>query len=280
MDAQAVMILVISFFLVDYIWETVLTVTNMRHMKTHAEDVPDFMEPGKNMETIRRSVEYSLVKSRFSILVSSFSAVFLLVLMALSFFGRIDSWLSGFNLGLYVHGIVYLFSMGLVFSLFSLPAGLFGQFVIEKRFGFSTMTPGLFFMDRFKGLVIGAVLGIPLLMVLFWFMETTGTWWWLFASGFFVIFQFVVSILYPTVIAPLFNKFHPLPEGELKQKISALMEKQGYKASGIFIMDGSRRSRHSNAYFTGMGRAKRIVLFDTLVQSMTPDEITAVFAHE
>ena len=184
------------------------------------------------------------------------------------------------GLGGYFEGILYVFLVSSAFSLFSLPFDLYSRFVIEEKYGFNRMTLGLFIMDMLKGALLSVLLGVPLLLGLFWFIDRTGSYWWLFAFLGFSVYQLVVSFLYPSLIAPLFNKYSPFDEGTLKEKILTLAKELGFRTSGIYLMDGSRRSRHGNAYFTGLGRTKRIVLFDTLVDSLEEDETLAVLAHE
>jgi len=161
-----------------------------------------------------------------------------------------------------------------------LPTGLYATFVIEGRFGFNKTTLKLYLIDKLKSFLVSLVIGIPFLFGVFYLMEESGPYWWLWAFLFILAFEILMVILYPTLIAPLFNKFEPLKEGELRQRILTLAEKTGFKTSGIYTMDGSRRSTHSNAYFTGLGRVKRIVLFDTLVEQMTAGQGLAVLAHE
>ena len=165
-------------------------------------------------------------------------------------------------------------------TLLSLPFELYEEFHIEKKFGFSMMTLQLWIMDQIKGLVVNAVLLVPLLMVMLLLLEKTAGWWWLPVGTVFVLFSFVISVVYPRFIAPLFNKFTPVTDVVLKDRLSALMAKTGFKAEGVYVMDASKRSRHSNAYFTGFGKSKRIVLYDTLVQQLSVDEIEAVLGHE
>ncbi|MBN1522946.1 MAG: M48 family metallopeptidase [Spirochaetales bacterium] len=280
MEATTIVFVFLGFFIAENVWETLLLILHLRYISSHKDDIPAFVDQEEGREKMHKSVDYSITRGRFSLVASVFSAALLLVIVFAKLLGMLDVWLAGFSLGMYLHGLVFLGIVSFAFSLFSLPFSIYSQFVIEKHFGFNTMTPLLFVFDRLKGLVLGLLLGVPLLLGLFWFMETTGSFWWLFAAGFVVVFQLVVSVLYPTVIAPLFNKFQPLPEGELKEKIQQLLIKLKYRTAGIFIMDGSKRSKHSNAYFTGFGKTKRIVLFDTLVDTLSPEEITAVFAHE
>ena len=161
-----------------------------------------------------------------------------------------------------------------------MPTDLYSTFKLEARFGFNKTTWKLYLTDKLKGLLLGILIGLPFLWVVLWLMEATGSYWWIWTFFFVSGFQLLMVIVYPTLIAPLFNKFEPLPEGELRNRILRLAEQVGFKTNGIFSMDGSKRSAHSNAYFTGIGKTKRIVLFDTLIAQMTIDQGLAVLAHE
>jgi STE24 endopeptidase len=176
--------------------------------------------------------------------------------------------------------VLFCLGVGVMFSLASLPSDLYSTFGIESRFGFNKTTLSLYFSDKLKGLILGIMIGGPFLYVVLWLMQATGEYWWIWAFVFIAMFQLLMIIIFPTFIAPWFNKFEPLPSGELRDRIMALAKQIGFKASGIFVMDGSKRSAHSNAYFTGIGKAKRIVLFDTLIEQMTIDQGLAVLAHE
>jgi STE24 endopeptidase len=168
----------------------------------------------------------------------------------------------------------------LIAGMLGLPLSWYRAFVIEERFGFNRMTLGLWLGDIVKGALIGAALGIPLLLLILWLMGRAGAWWWLGAWVVWVAFQALVLVLYPTVIAPLFNKFRPLTDAGIRERIERLLARCGFAAKGLFVMDGSKRSAHGNAYFTGFGAARRIVLFDTLISRLAPEEIEAVLAHE
>jgi STE24 endopeptidase len=176
-------------------------------------------------------------------------------------------------------GILLVFSVSLIFAAAALPFSLYGQFVVESRFGFNRMTAGTFILDRLKGLALSVVLGAPLLYLVFRLVRTSPLWWlWAFlaASG----LQLLLAVLYPRLIAPLFNRFTPLPQGEVREQVEDLARRLGFRVRAISLMDGSRRSTHGNAYFAGLGRARRIVLFDTLLSSLSPSQVTAVLAHE
>lgn len=177
-------------------------------------------------------------------------------------------------------GVGLIFSLILLSSLVELPLGIWNTFVLEQRFGFNRTTPGRFIKDLLLQLLLALLLGTPLLLAVLWLMERAGSWWWLAAWGVWIGFMLLMIWIYPTLIAPLFNKFTPLQEGPLKQRIEQLLERCGFTSKGIFIMDGSRRSGHGNAYFTGFGSNKRIVFYDTLADSLEGDEMEAVLAHE
>jgi STE24 endopeptidase len=168
----------------------------------------------------------------------------------------------------------------LIGSLLEMPFDLYSTFRIEQRFGFNRMTWKLYLADMLKGAVVGALIGLPIAALMLWIMGAAGSLWWLWAWGAWMVFNLLILVLYPTVIAPLFNKFEPLADESLKARVQALMTRCGFAAKGLFVMDGSKRSAHANAYFTGFGAAKRVVFFDTLLSKLSPGEVEAVLAHE
>ena len=176
--------------------------------------------------------------------------------------------------------LALLAAFALIGGLLDLPFELYSTFRIEQRFGFNRMTPRLFVIDLLKNTAVGALIGLPLAALILWIMGAAGGLWWLWAWGAWMAFNLLLLVLYPTVIAPLFNKFEPLADAALKERVQALMQRCGFAAKGLFVMDGSRRSAHANAYFTGLGAAKRVVFFDTLLQRLSPGEVEAVLAHE
>jgi STE24 endopeptidase len=191
-----------------------------------------------------------------------------------------DAWSSAFTAGGYAHGIALVVSAIAVSSLIDLPFSVYRTFVVEAKFGFNRMTPRLFLADLAKQTALGAALGIPVLGAVLWLMNRMGESWWLYVWLFWIGFNLVVLTIYPTVIAPLFNKFSPLEDATLRSRIEGLLDKCGFRSRGLFVMDSSKRSSHGNAYFTGFGAAKRIVLFDTLITRLAPAEVEAVLAHE
>ena len=280
MSADQILALYLILFAIEYGWETLLSFLNMRYVKAHADSPPPAFREIMDMETYRKTVAYTLTRSRFGLIQSTASSLFLLFIILSGSLGRLAQWLGAWELHPYLHGIVYIFLLSAIFGLFHLPFKIYSIFVIEERFGFNKMTWKLFLIDGLKQQVLSIVILTPLLWMLFWFMDNSGAYWWIYAFAFLAGFQLLMVFIYPTVIAPWFNKFTPLPEGSLKEKIVQLAQKVRFHISGIFVMDGSKRSKHSNAYFTGLGKAKRIVLFDTLVESLDEDQVVSVLAHE
>ncbi|MCB9228324.1 MAG: M48 family metallopeptidase [Deltaproteobacteria bacterium] len=231
-----------------------------------------------------KTLAYTTDKESFDRLSSSFQLILLLFFLSFGGFGLVETWalhlatISG--CGTIGTGLFFFAMLGLLSLLTSLPWSYYSVFFIEEKHGFNRQSRAGFFSDMIKSLLVSAVMGGILLSVLFWLMETFGPWWWLLAWGFVVLFQLLTVLIYPTVLAPLFNQFTPLEDGGLKDQIMQLARKVGFRASGIFVMNASIRSTHGNAFFTGLFSEKRIVLFDTLKESMKNHELLAVLAHE
>jgi STE24 endopeptidase len=254
---------------------------HVQHIARCRDHVPANFSPTIGLEAHQKAADYSTAKTRLGVIDILIGAVVLLVLTlggALQFLS--DAWRAVFDAGGFAHGIALIVSVAAIASLIDLPLTLYRTFVIEARFGFNKMTLKLFFADLVKQTLLGAALGIPLLAAVLWLMQRMGDAWWLYVWLTWIVFNLLVLTIYPTFIAPLFNKFSPLEDASLKSRIEALLAKCGFKAQGLYVMDGSRRSSHGNAYFTGFGAAKRIVLFDTLIARLAPSEIEAVLAHE
>ena len=280
MSANGILVLYLVFFVLEYAWGTVLSLLNLGHVRANSAAVPRAFAGAIDHDTYARSVSYTLTRGRFGLLSGTFASAVLLAVLLSGFLGIVDQAARLLPIHPWLQGIVVIAAVSLLFWLAALPFSLYSTFSIEKRFGFNRTTPALYVVDTLKGFAISAVIGIPVLLGLFWFMDRTGRFWWIWAFAAMSLFQLVMSILAPLVIAPMFNKFTPLPDGELKDAIVSLAERLRFRTRGIFVVDSSKRSRHSNAYFTGLGRAKRIVLFDTLVESSTKEEILSVLAHE
>jgi STE24 endopeptidase len=279
-NASGVLLLYIVFFLARLAADVVLDALNLAHVRGKAAAVPQPFLGTIDAGTYARSVSYTLSRGRFGLLSEALSSAALLAVVLTGFLGTLEGLTAALPIHPYLRGVLFIGIVSLLFWLLQLPFSLYSTFSIEARFGFNKTTPRLFVVDTLKGLGVGAVIGVPVLLGLFWFMDRTGRLWWVWAFAAVSLFELVMSVLAPLVIAPLFNKFTPLPAGPLKERITELARTLGFRTRGIFVVDGSRRSRHSNAYFTGLGKAKRIVLFDTLVSGSTVDEIAAVLAHE
>jgi STE24 endopeptidase len=279
-NAADIRLIYLIFLFLELGWESFLNVLNIRQIHKNREKIPEMFAASIEEDAYKRAVLYNLERGRFSLVSNIFTSLFTPLLIFSGALGSLDALLRGLGMPSYFTGILFIFAVSLIFYFLSLPFSLYSHFVIEERYGFNNMTFRLFVKDAVKGLLLSALVFAPLLLALFWFMDTAGNLWWLIAFAFTAAFQIFISLVYPLLIAPLFNKFTPLEEGSLKEKISALARKLSFGVQGIFVMDGSRRSHHSNAYFTGLGRLKRIVLFDTLTASLSEEEILAVLAHE
>jgi STE24 endopeptidase len=255
----------------------------IRHVARHRDAVPSAFAATISLESHRKAADYTIAKTRFGMLETAFGAA---LLLGWTLLGGIDS-LNQFILrtGLADHGslapqLALLAGFGLISGLLDLPFTLYSTFRIEERFGFNKMTFGLWLADLVKSTLVGIVVGLPIVALILWLMGSAGSMWWLWAWGAWMGFNLLVLVLYPTVIAPMFNKFKPLEDETLKARVTALMQRCGFAAKGLFVMDGSKRSAHANAYFTGFGAAKRVVFYDTLLKQLSPGEVDAVLAHE
>ncbi len=280
MTNQGILILYLIFFGADFLFNNFLTLLNIRELLKNKSSVPHDFKKFIDQEAYTKSVEYTYSRSLFAIASGIFNSFLLLMYILSGVFGKIDTFIGQYGFHPYMEGLFYIFSISIIFYLPGLPFTIYSQFRIEEKFGFNKMTPGLFVKDQLKSLVISGIIISIILPVLFLFMDKSGSYWWITASVAFILFQLVLSIVYPLLIAPLFNRFTPLDDGDLKDSLSKLADKLSFRTKGIYIMDGSKRSGHSNAYFTGIGKSKRIVLYDTLVSSLKKDQLAAVLAHE
>ena len=283
---QLVIDFVVAFLALEFLVEFVLNELNLKYVQAHstARQIPEFISGKITPDEYQKSAEYTLAKGRFARWSEIYGRLVTLAVLFSGFlplFDRLAETLAAALPGwTYAHGIIFCFGVGVIYSLSALPLDLYATFQLESRFGFNKTTWRLYLADKLKGLLLGAIIGTPFIWVVLWLMDAAGRYWWLWAFAFIAVFQCVMIVVYPVLIAPLFNRFEPLKEGEFHDRIMALAQKVGFQTSGIFSMDGSKRSGHSNAYFTGIGKAKRIVLFDTLLDQMTTDQGLAVLAHE
>ena len=257
-----------------------LLLRQMRHVWTHRDAPPTAFLGIIPLEEHRKAAAYTLAKARLGL-------AHLTVETALLLFFTLGGGLQWLHDGLAARldspllaGAALLLGLGLISAVAELPLSALGQFRVEARFGFNRQTPAGFVADLAKQALLGLLLGSPLLLLVLWLMGVMGENWWLWVWGVWMGFNLLILAVYPTFIAPLFNKFTPLADASLKERIERLLDRAGFKASGVFVMDGSRRSSHGNAYFTGLGKNKRIVFFDTLLSQLSPDQIEAVLAHE
>jgi STE24 endopeptidase len=252
----------------------------VRFVSAHRGAVPGRFTQTISLESHQRAADYTIARTRLTMVEIVVGAVLLIVLTLLGLLQWLNTAITGWLGHGLVAQLVLIAAVGIITSLVDLPFEYYRQFVVEARFGFNRMTRKLFVMDLLKTVALGVALGLPLVAAVLWLMGRAGALWWLWAWALWVGFNSLVLVLYPTVIAPLFNKFEPLDDASLRQRIESLMARCGFAAKGLFVMDGSRRSAHGNAYFTGFGAAKRIVFFDTLLSRLSGDEIEAVLAHE
>lgn len=252
----------------------------VRHVAQHRDQVPAAFAHTISLDAHQKAADYTMAKARVGVADMGLDA---LTLVAWTLLGGLDllnqvtlDWL-GVGMS---QQIMLVVSFSLIGGLIGLPLSLFQTFGIEQRFGFNNTTPKLWVSDMLKGLLVGMVLGLPILWLVLWLMQAGGTLWWLYTWAALVAYQLFVMWIAPNVIMPLFNKFTPLEDATLKDRVTALMTRSGFTAKGFFVMDGSRRSAHSNAFFTGFGAAKRVVFFDTLLAKLNGDEMEAVLAHE
>jgi STE24 endopeptidase len=253
---------------------------NAGNVRAHAGAVPEALKGVVDSSTYTKSVEYTLAKSRFHQCELTYDAAMLVVVL----FSGLLPW--AFELFCCAWGQTpwamgaFLFVIGVGLSIPDLPFSWYAQFRLEGRFGFNTTTWKLWWTDRLKGLILGIALGYPLLVLVLFIVQWTGPSWWCWAWLAVMVFQLLMAVLAPVLILPLFNKFTPLPEGSLRERLLKLAERTAFRAKSVQVMDGSKRSRHSNAFFVGFGRFRRIVLFDTLIQQLREPELEAVLAHE
>jgi STE24 endopeptidase len=260
-----------------------LATRQMRHVAAHRDVVPAAFASTVTAAAHHKAADYTLAKGRFGLLHSAFGAAMLLgwtllggldALNALVLDAVLPSW------GPMAYQLALLAAFALISGMIDLPFEWFSTFRIEQRFGFNRMTLRMWVVDLLKGVAVGAAVGLPLAALILWLMGAAGGLWWLWAWGAWMAFNLGLLVLYPTVIAPIFNKFEPLADEALKSRVQTLMQRCGFAAKGLFVMDGSRRSAHANAYFTGLGAAKRVVFYDTLLARLTAGEVEAVLAHE
>ena len=260
-----------------------LATRQIRHVAKHRNQVPAAFASTITLAAHQKAADYTIAKARLGLLEMAFASALLLgwtLLGGIDLLNRaiVNSGLTAY--GSLVPQLVLLAAFGLISGLLDLPFTLYKTFRLEERFGFNKMTFKLWLADLVKSTGVGVVVGLPIVALILWLMGSAGSLWWLWTWVVWMGFNLLVLVLFPTVIAPLFNKFKPLDDEALKARVTALMQRCGFAAKGLFVMDGSKRSAHANAYFTGFGASKRVVFYDTLLQQLNPAEVDAVLAHE
>lgn len=273
-------IVFLLFYLAYLVVEIGLDILNLRHMDKHKHNIPDLFVGIYSEQDYKKSIEYTKAKTHLKIVGLVIKSAFLFALILTGFFGALDMWLAGIIADPFWRGLAYPFAVFAIFYVFGLPQSYYHQFVLEERFGFNRMDIKTFVTDQVKAIFLSVLLGLPLLAALLWIIKESGESWWIFGFALIMGFQLFTAAIYPVFLAPLFNKFTPLVEGSLKTKIENLAKDLQFRMAGIFTIDGSKRSSHSNAFFAGLGAMRRIVLFDTLVEKHSENEIVGVIAHE
>ena len=275
MNVYAVVILAALF--VEFGASFVANVLNLRSLR---RDLPPEFRDVYDAEAYSRTQAYTRARTRFNLLVSAFDLALLLAFWFLGGFAWLDDELRRLELGDVATGVLFIGALGLFKGIASLPFEIYSTFVLEERFGFNRTTPKTFLLDLAKGALLGVVIGVPVLAAILYFFEATGPAAWIWAWLLVTLLGLLLQHVLPTWILPLFNKFEPLPDGELRDAISDYAEREGFALSGVYMIDGSRRSSRANAFFTGFGKNKRIALYDTLVEKHSVRELVAILAHE
>lgn len=275
-----ILIIFIILLLLKLVTSATLDWINLRYAQARVNEVPASFRDFIDLPTYQKSVDYTSAKTYFGLVSDLYDALLLAIVLLvgiLPFF--FEMFTEYFGYGVWGQALVLIF-LSFILSLPALPFEWWSTFKVEERFGFNKSTQKLWFMDKIKGSVIGFVISYPLLTLLLYLVSAAGSLWWVWGFTVFFIFQLIMVVVYPMFIMPLFNKLEPMEDGVLKSRLFALADRTGFQANTILVMDGSKRSGHSNAFFSGFGRFRRIVLFDTLIEQMETDELEAVLAHE
>lgn len=277
---NTILIAFIFLLILKFVTSTILDAINLGYVKRQSAAVPESFRGFIDLPTYRKSIDYTVAKTRFGLVNDFYDSVILAVVILSGLLPWLYVSLSAvLGYGIWGQALV-LFVIAIVLGSPGLPFDWWSTFRLEERFGFNKSTKKLWVVDKIKGLAIGFVIGYPLLALLIFLVTSAGTLWWVWGFAVFFLFQLVMVVAYPMFIMPLFNKMEPMEEGELKDRLFALADRTGFKAQTILVIDGSKRSGHSNAFFSGFGRFRRIVLYDTLIEQMGHEELEAVLAHE
>jgi STE24 endopeptidase len=273
------LVIIIVLYVLTQAADAILEYLNFRHLKKHGDEIPEEFKDVITPDLMTRSKKYTIAKIKFG----AYSTVFNQAMTLIFIFGILNyynDYLHNLNLSFILTGLIFMMVLTYTKTLLNLPLNFYRVFILEKRFGFNNMTLKLWFFDLIKGFVVSSILLSVMIVGAFWLIQTLPHIWWLPVCGFFVAFTVFVIYISPYVLEPLFNKFTPIEDKELESEIKSVLEKGGINIQGVYRMDASKRTNHSNAYFTGIWRVKRIVLFDTLLKQLNKEEIIAVLAHE
>ena len=273
-------IIFILFLLVTSGVQLWLSLRQAKHVAAHRSAVPDEFADKITLKEHQKAADYTYAKGSFGRLNLVIGTVVLLLWTLGGGLEWLDNLVRSYNLGPLSTGVAVIIAFSIISSIVDIPSSLYSTFVIEEKFGFNKLSLKVFFIDMLKGALLSVVIGIPLILLVLWLMESAGELWWLYAWAALTAFSIAMMWAYPKFISPIFNKFEPLEEGEVLDRVKGLLTKTGFNSDGVFVMDGSKRSSHGNAYFTGFGKTKRIVFFDTLLKGLSPKQVEAVLAHE
>lgn len=273
-------ILFLSFLFIEQVIEIYLSFRNRISIKNNKNEVPDDFKETISLKDHKKAAEYQLTLIHFGFFFRIYGLLVLLLWTIGGYLSRLSLYSSTITNNDYLNGILLLLSIIVINLILSLPVSLLRTFHIEDKYGFNNTTYKTFILDKLKGLILSSLIGLPIFLAVAYFINIFNNNWWIYSYILFMLFQFFLLWIYPTVIAPLFNKFIKLDDPEYEEKINSLLEKVEFEAKGLFVMDGSTRSNHGNAYFTGFGKNKRIVFYDTLLNTLNPGEVEAVLAHE
>lgn len=252
----------------------------IRHVASHRQAVPAAFSGQIDLSAHQKAADYTIAQSRLSLLELAFGAAVILGWTLMGGLSELNQWLAASIDSSLAQQLAVLIAFTVIGTVIDLPFTLYRTFVLEARFGFNKTTPALWLQDMLKSTLLGVAIGVPLATLVLWMMSATGAWWWLWTWGVWMAFNMLLMLVYPTWIAPWFNQFKPLQDPVLQERVTALMARCGFQSKGFFVMDGSRRSAHANAYFTGFGASKRVVFYDTLLAQLSAPEVDAVLAHE
>jgi len=274
---QTLFWIIITILLFDFLFEKVLDYLNYTQLK---ETLPEELAGIYDEDKYKKSQQYQKVNLRFSLITGTFSLIVMLAMLFSGSFGRLDEWVRTVAGNEYLRTLIFFGILGLAFDIISLPFQIYDTFVIEERFGFNKTTPLTFITDKLKSWLLSLLIGGGLLLFVQWAWLSTGVWFWIIVMGGISLFMIFMAMFYTQLIVPLFNKQSPLDEGELKTVIFDFAAKTGFRLDNVFVIDGSKRSTKANAYFSGLGPKKKVVLYDTLINDLEKEEIVAVLAHE